>query len=537
MFHLDRDAYDVSWKRQGLYETPNISRLPSRDYAIYLVNTVKYHLGFFKLFDEGGFIQTLHDFYSGTVEDLEDYRLWYCKLLLVLAFGKGVLNQKKAPREPPGSDYFVRAMANLPEMYALHEEPVLAMEVLTLISLYFYCMDMRQTAYSYIGQALRLALVEGNHTNLNGSQLEPQLAQRCTNNWWIMYILDRTLSSALGTPVSVHDDAIKNVLPEDSSLVLNVKLSRMVSLILSELYNADGSLDDQYLSKVQSLLRQLAKLAEEIGETISIKFPSSMETVPKSAAHVRLMYHQCIILVTRPIMLVLLQKRIRDQSKQVDELPAPVHDLLQTCVQSAIKTLKILTSLSEYNMLDSFLPFDMDFASTAASALVVIKDVMDFDVPMTAKPLIDRILGEMIASGNNAAQLRQQEIDRLHELASNFRQGRPPMRPSVPDVSTHGAAPMDVGPSSSNLSIQTPRSAQQHLPSPRQTVESNTFHDIQPTAFSITPSTDFEHNFALAQDDMLLIADRLDTDAFPGAMDTDVYSGDWLAPTMQFPPL
>ena len=78
------------------------------------------------------------------------------------------------------------------------------------------------------------------HTNIPVVLLGEKLTERCSNVWWTVYILDRTLSSAVGAPISVHDDDIKSKLapPQQSSqrsatLILHVKLSRLISQILN----------------------------------------------------------------------------------------------------------------------------------------------------------------------------------------------------------------------------------------------------------------------------------------------------------------
>lgn len=150
-FTLDGDAYTLSLGRVGSDTRLDLSRLPSLDYAIYLVNTVKFHLGgILRLFDEEEFLRNLHEFYSKGPEKAGTHRLWYTQCLLLLALGKGFLNVRHSPDNTSSVDFFLRAMAILPDTIVLHDEPVLAAEVLATIALYFYCLDMRHSAYSYV---------------------------------------------------------------------------------------------------------------------------------------------------------------------------------------------------------------------------------------------------------------------------------------------------------------------------------------------------------------------------------------------------
>lgn len=212
--------------------------------------------------------------------------------------------------------------------------------------------------------------------------------------WWTVYILDRTLSSAVGAPVSVQDDHVRQPLgsprsssQRDATLIMHVKLCRVVSYILtglfdscvppvfllttsSELYTADGSLEHSYLSKVRSVLRRMAEIAEELEDTIDFKFKSSLETLSKGALYLRMLYNQvslrtfprigvdktgqCIILVTRPLLICLLQDilgSISSEARTRVDIPTSIRDLLQTCVESATKTLKMLAALNSHNLL------------------------------------------------------------------------------------------------------------------------------------------------------------------------------------------
>ena len=91
-----------------------------------------------------------------------------------------------------------------------------------------------------IGQALRLSLEQGMHTNMEDQGLDDAHVQRCMNVWWTVYILDRQMSSLMGLPLALQDNDISAPLPTISgsvqkslALEIHVKLSRILSQILN----------------------------------------------------------------------------------------------------------------------------------------------------------------------------------------------------------------------------------------------------------------------------------------------------------------
>jgi proline utilization trans-activator len=149
---VDGTAYDLA----SIYPRPKIvpdtSSLPSLDYSLYLTNTVKFHLGQMShLFDEESFMQNLHRFYENEVDTAG---LWYLQFLLVISFGKAFLVRTEAiaGMPIPGSEYFIRAMKMMPDVMDLHQDPILAIEILCLVSLYFHCADLLNVAYNYVSQ-------------------------------------------------------------------------------------------------------------------------------------------------------------------------------------------------------------------------------------------------------------------------------------------------------------------------------------------------------------------------------------------------
>lgn len=96
-------------------ERPGISGLPSLDYAVYLFDTFRSHLGQrSRSFDEGLPVKPLHESYHGDPARMAiDYRLSTLvqQFLLVVSFGTAFRCRAKR-LEPPGSAFFVRAMSS-----------------------------------------------------------------------------------------------------------------------------------------------------------------------------------------------------------------------------------------------------------------------------------------------------------------------------------------------------------------------------------------------------------------------------------------
>lgn len=147
----DPDIYTLAPNPALPLEPPDISGLPSETHAIYLLNTVKFHFGqTFRLFNEAHFECEIHDFYAKPLPGPIEHRVWFAKFLLMLAFGAAFLAPSRDSKEPPGSKFFTRAMALMPDATSLWKDSLLAIEVLALAALYTFSIDERETAYIFV---------------------------------------------------------------------------------------------------------------------------------------------------------------------------------------------------------------------------------------------------------------------------------------------------------------------------------------------------------------------------------------------------
>ncbi|KAF5601770.1 transcriptional regulatory [Fusarium pseudocircinatum] len=372
----------------------NIEGLPSLDYALYLTNTVKFHIvQTYHLFDEQKFMPALHSLYSdGPPLVTAGNRMWYVQYFLIMALGKGLLTRGMSKAGSPGSEYFMKAMELFPDTYGLYIDPILSIEVCCGLALYLQAVDHRNSAYVYLGMGLRIALSQGLHRDIAGDSADDPEVRRYRNAWWTLYILDRKFSSLMGAPSSVQDSDISVPIPGDqttprrsSSLEMHIKLSRLKTKVLNTIYGIDGKLDVSFPKNTMSILRELAALGVELNSAPDLKLDSLSPLHDNNA--------NC-------------------------EIAEPVKALVRTCYDSAHKSLRILTTLQSQDLLELFLPFDLDHAFSAGFVLALISAVQPFP-DVAGEPSFDltrNILDALIAGGNLPAQFRRQELERLHDM-------------------------------------------------------------------------------------------------------------------------
>ncbi|KAG5770177.1 hypothetical protein H9Q72_002842, partial [Fusarium xylarioides] len=278
----------------------NIEGLPSLDYALYLTNTVKFHIvQTYHLFDEQKFMPALHSLYTdGPPPVTAGNRMWYVQYFLVMALSKGLLTRGMSKAGSPGSEYFMKAMELFPDTYGLYIDPILSIEVCCGLALYLQAVDHRNSAYVYLGIGLRIALSQGLHRDIAGESADDPEVRRYRNAWWTLYILDRKFSSLMGAPSSVQDSDISVPVPGDqitprrsSSLEMHIKLSRLKTKVLNTIYGIDGKLDVSFPKNTMTVLRELAALGAELNSAPDLKL-DSQSPLSRVSATLNLCYHQ-----------------------------------------------------------------------------------------------------------------------------------------------------------------------------------------------------------------------------------------------------
>ncbi|KAL3467055.1 hypothetical protein BJX64DRAFT_274107 [Aspergillus heterothallicus] len=430
---FDGSTYDFGWdgSRTSVHQEPPV--VPTLDYSIYLINAVKFHAGqLFHLFDEGTFMGGLYSFYDDPQAHVDPPSLWYIHYLVIIAFGKALVTNRNQSARPAGCEYFTKALQLLPDPTHLDREPVIAAEILCCLALYLQSLDHRNSAHNYIGQAVRIALAHGMHTDMPVQQLGETTVQRCRKIWWTIYVLDRQMTSLMGLPQSIHDSQIHHQLPSFPgspqkvvALGMQIRMCQIIAEINSTVYAPDGRLNRKFLLRTKAALASTTDLASDLRGSFDLQLDkSTISGVSRLSAHLHLLYHQCIVLATRPLLLCFLKMRFQSADVCLETLnsSANILRLLQVCVDSAQQQLSILGCLYEQSLLDSFFPFDLE--STFVSSVVLLmapaidSNLMDNQMPWLQKSCV--VLDDMITRGNLIARFRKAELEQLDSLLSQL---------------------------------------------------------------------------------------------------------------------
>ncbi|KAB8256879.1 fungal-specific transcription factor domain-containing protein [Aspergillus pseudonomiae] len=443
-WHLDGMAFKLQWKQVPPEESPDVTNIPPLDYALFLYNTAKYYLASLSfLIDETLYLQELHEFYLDPAAKAASRRSWFAQYLLVLAFGKAFITQRNPSGSPPGHQYASRAMALLPDLSGIHEDPLSSIQALSLAALYFQSIDMRKAAFHHIGQALRCCITEGIHRHVPEELGGPEFSQRCRAVFWVVYMLDREFSALMGGPNSIRDEDITVRLPaevassvENTNLTLHVRLARLMAQILTTVYGVDNASNGALIRDIQSILHALADLSQDITEFLDSSFHGTVGRGSKMAVRLMLAQHHCVVLTTRPLVMCALNMHIDSAERQSSRsicLSPPVASLLQCCADSAQTILQTLRSLADDDLMDAFLPFQVEHASSSAFVLYLIRSIAPSLIANESWcDNLDCVIEKLISKGNPAAPLRKLELKHLDLM----------LTPLTPRSATHAMLPM-----------------------------------------------------------------------------------------------
>ncbi|KAL2206858.1 hypothetical protein CC79DRAFT_1370256 [Sarocladium strictum] len=402
--------------------------LPSREYAKYLAETTLFHLGqLYHIFDRNSFMASLDTFYDNDRRMTPENKLWFIQLLLTIAFGKLFLRKPLSALGPPGASDFLSALKMQSDMLDYWDDPLTWVENLCLISIYLNTADMRASAYSFIGYAMRIALAIGMNRELPEGSLDDSEYKRRRRVWWTIFIIDRKLNVVIGAPLSIHDEDVDISTPDEldlgvsnKSLNLHIKLAVLEGRVMSTAYRINGRVDKAFIRGIENVFLTMVKLTEGFQGNLSID-TENPRNISRTAATLHIMYYQCTIIAIRPIIFVALKQKLAPRVNGpsiVKAMSEPVTALLKTCVGAATKIIRILEALHSQDMIEPFLPFDLQAVFSAGFVIILI--TIAYPSVSTDDECIkksDEILAWMWSKGNIPASSRRQDLAELKAAA------------------------------------------------------------------------------------------------------------------------
>ncbi|OOQ91732.1 Zn(II)2Cys6 transcription factor [Penicillium brasilianum] len=532
-FYLDGDIYPFAWNRVTNADPVDMSGLPSLDYALHLFQIVQFHLGqAYRIFDHDSFVTRIRQFYNSPSDGkAAEPRFWFVQFLMVLALGNAFLSRPRNQKDPPGAKFFARAMSAMPNYTSTGKDSLLAIEALALVGLYLYAIDHREAAHVHVSHAIRIAQLEGMHTQLPEEVLGAMTVARCRNLWWSLYIMDRHFSPSLGLPMTTKDSEITTLIsspsssPRDLAFSLQVRITRMHSFIIGTIYKTEKTPLGTFLEITRSILETMARYAEEIEKMIHVSFQGSIDNVSEETRHTILLYHQCVIVATRPLLLSVLKERLEKLGRAEEDwqkfLALPI-SLISIGIKSAEKTLQIIGD--ENGLLETFLPFDLELTYAAALHLTMANALFPPNTDnQSYGHVAHSILDEMVLSGNRVAEARKRELIRIEglfkELARRVEQEGLRIL-TLADQGLTDLAPLNV-PSQS-------QSGERPVAEPAIAFQSSVQENRPSSAGSFTPANvEFLDSIGISSNEFLSIVDQIHNPGMPyGALDV---RPDWLS--------
>ncbi|KAJ5718839.1 uncharacterized protein N7483_009921 [Penicillium malachiteum] len=419
MIPIKDGAYGSPWQR--VHVDLSGVHLPSEDYAVYLTHTVSFALRpLYHLFDNGAFLSRLHQFYTDRNQNsVQPTGIWHIQMLVIFAFGVSILAREAGPLGPTGATYFAKAVEALPDCHQLSQEPVLAIEILSLFALFMQAMDMQLAAHQYIGLAMRISITHGMERKWDTLRNTREEFEHRSRLWWSVYVIDRKLSSLIGVVPGFSDTDISLPMPdtdnihhdEDLALGLHVEVMSQLGHILNVIYGHGSQryLGSKFIAAVQSVLQKQVKTSRKLNTKMKIEPNSPGDTVSRTAANLYLLHHQCSILAIRPVIYFLLKANLADQNSTL-RLSGAVIGLVRICAESAIRILTIIESLRIHKLLNTMLPHDIDAVFAAAFILIIIDTI----APSISEPWdlgnVLSLLDEFVTRGIIIARPYKQDL-------------------------------------------------------------------------------------------------------------------------------
>ncbi|KAK2699667.1 hypothetical protein QWA68_000763 [Fusarium oxysporum] len=379
--------------------------LPPYEYATQLVARAEQEFGDCHTFLRKSFLRRFHATYRGQQSETYD-RKWLCRLFFVLALAECTTTTKQpiqltsdravAPAtQMEGFDPSENMLSSGVELFehglsllnTSYEEPTVDdVEALNLASHCCYILNRRMSAYAYAGQSVRLAHCLGlDHpapTSL--SKLEQEHRKRV---WWTAFCVDRMISTELALHPAYtglgqeldYPDSFGLTAEEQEEFFDPVLLTALIRLceIKTDVVNTVSRLKHKDITEPYQVLRQCLQGLDRCGRELPERVFSGGSSLPENriCSSLALRYHQCYIMLLRPILLHQFTFMLRN--KIVVALSDELYTINNICLQAARSNARILLELAQEGELVRYGYWDSAHLFSSLAILTIAQSMRD----------------------------------------------------------------------------------------------------------------------------------------------------------------
>ncbi|CAH0047403.1 unnamed protein product [Clonostachys solani] len=255
----------------------------------------------------------------------------------------------------------------------LMEDPdIPTIQAFALIAMYLLGASRRNSAFMYLGMAVRAAYALGLHRKDISALYPPDECQRRERAWKAIRILDLFMSASLGRPPSTAET--RNTSSAEDYSACN-DLSNIFESVLLDVY-AKRVISTEVLERISKEHRRWAAQSSQGLELDGIPLGGETEIGGQEPniglLHLKQTAYWTIILLSLPFLLKMVSSHVDSTvgDHLIDQGKAPTNQaLVFACLESAIGSIDLFQPLLESESLPKRLPFVMN--SIFVSGLVI----------------------------------------------------------------------------------------------------------------------------------------------------------------------
>ncbi|KUJ13205.1 uncharacterized protein LY89DRAFT_784958 [Mollisia scopiformis] len=442
-----------------------MSRFPSMEVANPLFETFYQHCetNYF-YFDDEWFKELVKTFYAAP--PASEARLdcdIVCLMLVVLAAASlfAHLDQMQDPsfsdvitNEIPGHVFYRLAQIIMPKSIAIGS--LASIQACLIAGLYLLPSDDRNTAYVYLGMALRMAIANHMHRN-STERCSPRLQEIRNRVFWTIYLNEREVSMFLGRPTSISIIDIDIPFPQFRADIDGQnefkKLQRNIALLhLIKICNQISVLTTHEARALHFEELQASLLAWR--QTYHPEIPSSGTHGFRSAVHLALFYNLGFIYLGQHELTKLVRKYVQNPQTVTTSTTAKVSQEMATaCINAATRIIDLIESMRLRGQLALFSIVDIHSCSWAVTVLILSS--VTFPSPETRHKIeIALRCLRHIAASSRSARNGLRLIEKFQSLVDRITARLCPRKPLQADTNSNSKDNHAGAASASNTNFQ-----------------------------------------------------------------------------------